>query len=86
MQAYPEAKVLLNVRDPEKWYESVSSTLFPIAKQNPLAPIAPIANALIWEGSLEGKFEQKEYAIARFQEHMRPSSSTCRQRSYWSTM
>src|SRR5579863_2236585 len=24
MQVYPEAKVLLTVRDPEKWYESVS--------------------------------------------------------------
>lgn len=26
MQSYPEAKVLLSVRDPEKWYESVRNT------------------------------------------------------------
>jgi hypothetical protein len=28
MKAYPDAKVLLTVRDPEKWYESVSSTIY----------------------------------------------------------
>src|SRR6266851_9175875 len=28
MQAYPDAKVLLTVRDPEKWYASASGTIF----------------------------------------------------------
>lgn len=28
MQAYPQAKVILTVRDPESWYESASSTIF----------------------------------------------------------
>ncbi|HZO76001.1 MAG TPA: sulfotransferase [Ktedonobacteraceae bacterium] len=28
MVAYPEAKVLLSVRDPEKWYESVANTIY----------------------------------------------------------
>lgn len=28
MQAYPEAKVILTLRDPEKWYESASNTIF----------------------------------------------------------
>lgn len=28
MRAYPDAKVLLSVRDPEKWYESVSNTIY----------------------------------------------------------
>lgn len=28
MQAFPDAKVLLTVRDPEKWYESVQATIF----------------------------------------------------------
>ena len=28
MEKYPDAKVVLNVRDPEKWFESASSTIF----------------------------------------------------------
>jgi hypothetical protein len=28
MQANPEAKVLLNVREPEKWYQSVIDTIY----------------------------------------------------------
>lgn len=30
MQAYPDAKVLLSVRDPEKWYDSVLNTIYQI--------------------------------------------------------
>jgi hypothetical protein len=32
MKAYPDAKVLLTVRDPEKWYESVSSTIYQVSR------------------------------------------------------
>lgn len=28
MEAYPEAKVVLTVRDPVKWYNSVRSTIY----------------------------------------------------------
>lgn len=28
MRAYPDAKILLSVRDPENWYESVSNTIY----------------------------------------------------------
>ena len=28
MRIYPKAKVVLTVRDPEKWYESVKTTIF----------------------------------------------------------
>ena len=28
MEAYPDAKVILSVRDPEGWYKSVKSTIF----------------------------------------------------------
>src|SRR5215203_1969650 len=30
MERYPEAKVILTVRDPERWYESARSTIFNI--------------------------------------------------------
>ena len=28
MEAYPDAKVLLSVRDPKKWYQSVKNTIY----------------------------------------------------------
>jgi hypothetical protein len=30
--AYPDAKILLTVRDPQKWYDSVSTTIFPLIR------------------------------------------------------
>ena len=32
MVAYPDAKVILTVRDPERWYESFSTTLYQVDK------------------------------------------------------
>lgn len=31
MELYPDAKVLLNVRDPDKWYESTRDTIYEVA-------------------------------------------------------
>ena len=70
MQAYPEAKVLLSVRDPEKWYESVSNTIYRVSHRDPLSSHARMINALIWEGTFDGKFEDKDYAIAVFLRHI----------------
>ena len=33
MVAYPDAKVILTVRDPERWYESISTTLYQFGKR-----------------------------------------------------
>lgn len=35
IEAYPNAKVLLNKRDPEKWYASCRQTIFPLACLDP---------------------------------------------------
>jgi hypothetical protein len=37
---YPEAKVVLSVRDPQRWYDSVSATIFAgaLAERRPLPP------------------------------------------------
>jgi hypothetical protein len=32
MERHPDAKVLLSVRDPEKWYESTRSTIYELGK------------------------------------------------------
>ena len=69
MQAYPEAKVLLSVRDPDKWYESVYNTIYQVSHRGPLSSHARMIQALIWEGTFDGRFEDKAYAITVFQRH-----------------
>ncbi len=84
MCVYPDAKVLLTVRDPERWYESVSSTIYPMSKRvtDPLtrfigtlvAPdrikVAKMINALIWQKTFAGRFEDKGFALEVFQQHI----------------
>ncbi|HLX40950.1 MAG TPA: sulfotransferase [Ktedonobacteraceae bacterium] len=71
MQVYPEAKVLLTVRDPEKWYESVRSTIYVVSRQR-LADSrhGRMIDALIWKRTFDGKFEDKDYALAVFHHHI----------------
>ncbi len=85
MRVYPDAKVLLTVRNPDSWYESVSSTIYPISRRATGSPfivfigsllfperirVGRMINALIWQGTFDGKFEDKEYALAVFQRHI----------------
>lgn len=70
MQAYPAAKVLLTVRDPERWYESVKSTIYRAPQDVPPDNAhARMVSKLIWEGTFNGKFEDKDYAITVFNRH-----------------
>ena len=70
MQVYPEAKVLLTVRDPDRWYESVRNTIYVASHQHlPHSPHAQMVNSLIWQGTFDGKFEDKDYAISIFHRH-----------------
>ncbi|HET7479116.1 MAG TPA: sulfotransferase [Rubrobacteraceae bacterium] len=39
MEEYPEAKVLLSVRDPERWYESVRSTIYELSESFIRSPV-----------------------------------------------
>ncbi len=88
MAAYPKAKVLLTVRDPERWYESVQSTIYSIGRRSRRSPSALVMslavrkfvpnmrkrlrmlNILIWKGTFKGKFEDKDFAIAVFLQHI----------------
>lgn len=82
MKRYPDAKIILTVRDPEKWYKSVSDTIYPIPRGfkrfmvsmmglfNPkpryLAKFFKYVDELIWINFFEGKFLDKTYALKRF--------------------
>ncbi|HKV57881.1 MAG TPA: sulfotransferase [Ktedonobacteraceae bacterium] len=73
MQVYPDAKVLLSVRDPEKWYESVANTIYQAPRQNPdhaLSVHGRMVSALIWQRTFDGRFEDKDFAISVFLRHI----------------
>ena len=85
MQRYPDAKVILTVRDPEAWYESALATIYRAEpgltqklKMGLALPFSPKLRKLlrvfrlsgeVWEREFEGKFEDKDFAIARFERH-----------------
>jgi len=87
MERYPGAKVLLSVRDPERWYESVRNTIYELSSLSTglrfsrvvFAVVTPFAfgrisrgnmvDDIIWEGTFDGRFEDKPYAIGVFERH-----------------
>jgi hypothetical protein len=89
MERHPEAKVLLSVRDPERWYESTRTTIYELSMLLDSSPISRwifgaisffvfggfaggrsgMANEIIWQGTFDGRFEDKAYAIEVFERH-----------------
>jgi Sulfotransferase domain len=87
MERHPEAKVILSVRDPERWYESVRNTIYELSVAIPRHPIyrigyeivsffvfrgsgnVDLADEIIWQGTFDGRFEDKDYAIEVFERH-----------------
>jgi hypothetical protein len=76
MQQYPAAKVILTVRDPERWYTSTYETIY----QDQLHPemyeefgwplaLDAMVKAVIWQGTFQGRFADRAYAIDCFQRH-----------------
>ena len=72
MRAFPDAKVLLSVRDPEEWYESTITTLYSIYKIRRYLTHGPGSgpgSGGIWGHTFSGRFEDREHAIAVFERH-----------------
>jgi hypothetical protein len=81
MDAFPDAKVLLSVRDPDAWYESTLRTIHAAqaaARSGELeggtqAPPSPavmrVIAPLIWDGEFEGRFQDRDFAIGVFNRH-----------------
>ncbi len=87
MESYPDAKVILTVRDPERWYESTRSTIYELtvtASRSPLFRLlfgamrfirfgrvgrGNLAEEIVWDGTFDGRFEDKRFAIEVFERH-----------------
>lgn len=73
MAVYPDAKVLLTVRDPEKWYESVMNTIYftnSVETDDPDYRIRyRMINNTVWRNVFDDRFEDKAYALSVFNHH-----------------
>jgi hypothetical protein len=73
---FPDAKVLLSLRDPEAWYSSMYDTIYQPMKTPP-TPDLPDFRRLqmemvrksVLEETFDNRFEDKAYAIAVFNRH-----------------
>jgi hypothetical protein len=78
MAVYPDAKIILTVRDPESWHVSIMNTLYQISRRfNKFTRIIPsvhqFLNAMekaIWEGVFHNKVEDKAHAVKVFKDHI----------------
>ena len=73
MAVYPDAKVLLNTRDPPSWYDSTQQTLWTIDRVLPWwfpKVIRRMHDDLIWNGRFKGQFTDRAKAIEIFDQHL----------------
>ena len=75
---YPNAKVLLTVRDPERWYASCMNTIYRANTDVPrwfklifnrYKKTQELAYEQIWKDTFDGRFTDKEHAIAIYNAH-----------------
>jgi hypothetical protein len=82
MERYPDAKVILTVRDPDGWYDSARSTIYNVQRiasspilslaglfvprMRGLKRVARMASDLAWGDVFDGRFEDRRYAIEVF--------------------
>jgi hypothetical protein len=71
---FPQAKVILTVRDPRRWYESVAQTIHqaeagPAPADPVMAQMRQVVHDLLWVGEFDGRFEDMDHAIEVFNEH-----------------
>jgi hypothetical protein len=66
---FPDAKIILNVRDPEKWYQSMMGSIWAIQPAFPWwfpKIVRKIHDEIIWKGNLKNSFPDRGKAIASY--------------------
>lgn len=76
--AWPDARVILTVRDPGTWYESCQATLHATTAllgdagaSDAIASVLEAVDRTIWQGIFAGRFSDREYALHVFERHRR---------------
>jgi len=80
---YPDAKVLLSVRDAESWYKSATDTIFQGMTMGLLDSVPELrrrqmamARKITLEDTFGGRFEDRSYAIEVFNRHIETVRAT----------
>ncbi len=85
-EKYPEAKVVLTVRDPDSWWESTAGVLYPTRTLYPgwlkrLIPFTQrwldMVDRLVWSGTFDGRFLDRTHATQVFRDHLRQVQAHC---------
>lgn len=69
---YPEAKVVLTVRDAESWYNSMKQTIFEHIREmlkGPLNPIGEMVKEIVYQQTFSSNIEDKDHVIAVYEQH-----------------
>ncbi len=75
---YPNAKVILTIRDEDSWFRSVNETIYRIWQVLPswlprlvprIAKMQDLVRKLIWDGTFTGQAGDPEHAKATFRAH-----------------
>jgi Sulfotransferase domain len=83
---YPDAKVILTVRDPQAWWDSTASTIYGMHSMFPgwVTRVVPttgrwveMTDALVWDGLFDGQFANRDHAVAVFESHIARVRATC---------
>ena len=77
MEAFPDAKVVMSVRPVEKWWASFDKTIGKLMDRYPSMDLPPhfielldTNKRMIGEGVFDGKFRDKDAAIAAFEKRL----------------
>jgi predicted naringenin-chalcone synthase len=76
LDAWPEAKVILSVREPQAWYESTSASLHATrrlagARAGAAPAVLEAVEDAIWQGVFGGRFPDRDHALEIFGRHRR---------------
>jgi hypothetical protein len=78
MRVYPDAKIILTVRNPERWHRSIMNTIYQLSRRfYRFTRVIPAVHQflygmeeVVWKGIFHNKLEDKAYAIKVFNDHI----------------
>jgi hypothetical protein len=66
---YPEAKIILTVRDPGRWYESVNETIMSqmLVEGTKGSPFGALMQRIVW-GTVDNRMQEKDFMVSYFED------------------
>jgi hypothetical protein len=75
LEVFPDAKVILSTRDPQRWYRSLMSTIYPSSAAGREStdpgtrPFIDMVFEVVWDGVFDGRMDDKAHVISVFEAH-----------------